>query len=70
MGIKGNTVIGATGTDDYASRTINLATGAVEEGGAQVRPADIHATVLQAMGLSYDHISNQSPKVIDAMLKG
>jgi uncharacterized protein (DUF1501 family) len=70
MGIKGNTVIGATGTDDYASRSINLATGAVEDGGTPVRPADIHATVLQAMGLSYDHISNQSPKVIDAMLKG
>ncbi len=70
MGIKGNQVIGATGMDDYASRTINLSTGAVEDGGAPMRPADIHATVLQAMGLSYDHISNQSPQVIDAMLKG
>lgn len=70
MGIAGNKVIGATGVDDYASRAINLATGEVEEGGSPIRPADIHATVLEAMGLGYDHISNQSPKIIDAMLKG
>ncbi len=70
MGIRGNTVIGATSTDTYASSTVNLSTGEVDLGGAPVRPADIHATVLQAMGLSYDHISNQSPRIIDAMLKG
>jgi len=70
MGIKGNQVIGATGADDYASRTINLSTGAVEDGGVPLRPSDIHATVLHAMGLSYDHISNQSPNVVDAMLTG
>lgn len=69
MGIKGNTVIGATGADDYTSRTINLSTGVVEDGGAPVRPADIHATLLQSMGLDYEHISNQSPRIIDAMLK-
>ncbi|MFP6683943.1 MAG: hypothetical protein VB934_04490 [Polyangiaceae bacterium] len=33
------------------------------------RPPDVHATVLKAMGLGSEHISNQDPKIIEAMLK-
>jgi hypothetical protein len=29
----------------------------------------VHATVLKAMGLGAEHISNQDPKIIETMLK-
>ena len=50
---------------------MNLATGLPDdEMGHQVRPSDIHATLLSAAGLCYNHITNQDPKVISAILKG
>jgi hypothetical protein len=49
---------------------VNPQTGAPDdEFGHVVKPSDIHATLLHAAGLCYDHISNQDPKLIDAMLK-
>jgi uncharacterized protein (DUF1501 family) len=68
-GIKGNTIVGATTDDTYAAQPVNLADGTVDEGGVVVRPADVHATVCQALGLTHEHISNQEPKIIEAMLK-
>ena len=67
-GIRGNNTIGATTDTQYAGRPVDLASGAPNDAGHLVRPADIHATVLQAMGLSYDHIENQQPKIVEAML--
>jgi len=72
-GLKGNTVIGATQEPNMAVSKVHLDTGAAvpdsDEAGVILRPADIHATVLSSMGLSYDHIANQSPQVVQAMLK-
>ena len=69
-GIKGNSVVGATKDSNYDVRPINLETGAPDdEMGTIIRPSDVHATLLSAAGLPYDHISNQSPKLIKAMLK-
>jgi hypothetical protein len=70
-GVKGNQVIGATKDTNYDARPVNLQTGAPDdEMGDLVRPPEVHASVLAAAGLPYDHISNQSPKLIKAMLKG
>lgn len=69
-GIRGNTLIGATEDAQYGTQPIDPATGAVDLSGSGVivRPPDVHATVLKALGLGYDHIDNQSPVVLDAML--
>ena len=72
-GIKGNTVIGATQEPNMAVSKVRLSDGVAvsddDAAGVILRPADIHATVLDSMGLSYDHIANQSPQLVPAMLK-
>ncbi len=69
-GVRGNSVIGATRDANYDSLPINLVTGAPDdEMGVLIKPSDVHATLLTAAGLPYDHISNQDPKIIKAMLK-
>lgn len=69
-GIKGNQVIGATKDSNYDVRPVNLATGIPDdEMGVILRPSDVHATILEAAGLPHDHITNQSPKIVQAMLK-
>jgi uncharacterized protein (DUF1501 family) len=71
-GIKGNVVIGATKEPNMGVSKIDVVTGKTvaedDDSGVIVRPADVHATLLESMGLSHDHISNQSPKIIDALL--
>jgi hypothetical protein len=69
-GIAGGKVIGATSDDTFSGQPIDPATGAVDPDGVPVRPADVHATILTAMGLGIEHISNQDPVIIDAMLAG
>ncbi len=66
-GLRGNLVIGATDDAAYARQTIDLATGRVDPAGVSIRPPDVHATILAAAGLPYDHIANQSPRIIEAM---
>jgi uncharacterized protein (DUF1501 family) len=69
-GIQGNLVVGATSDQNMAVRKMNLATGTPDdEAGALIRPSDVHATVLQSMGLPYDHLSNQTPQIITKILK-
>lgn len=69
-GIKGNLAVGATNDTNYDARPMNLETGAPDDAmGEIIRPSDVHATVLASAGLPYDHISNQSPKIIKALLK-
>jgi len=69
-GIRGNTVIGGTDDTKMGVQAVNPATGEVDElDGVYVRPADIHATLLQAAGVSWDHLSNQDPVILDRMLK-
>jgi len=71
-GIQGNQVIGGTRDLDYRFKEVDVQTGeAIDQDGAGriLGPPDLHATVLESMGLSYDHISNQSPVVVDRMLK-
>ncbi len=69
-GIKGNLAVGATKDTNYDSRPIDLDTGIPnDDGGHLLHPQDVHATILHAAGLPYDHISNQSPKIIKAILK-
>lgn len=71
QGIKGNLAVGGNKETTYDARPMNLDTGAPDdEMGHQVRPSDIHATLLSAAGLCYNHITNQDPKVISAILKG
>jgi uncharacterized protein (DUF1501 family) len=68
-GIKGNQIIGATSDKDMVVRNVNPTTGKPDDAaGIQLRPADIHATLLHSMGLSYDHLSNQAPQLLSAIL--
>jgi uncharacterized protein (DUF1501 family) len=68
-GIKGNQVFGATSDTALAVRNVDPTTGKPDDAaGIQLRPADIHATLLHSMGLSYDHLSNQSPHLLSAIL--
>ncbi|APR84771.1 Tat (Twin-arginine translocation) pathway signal sequence domain protein [Minicystis rosea] len=70
QGIKGNLSVGGNRDSNYDSRPMNLSTGAPDDDfGTIVKPSDVHATVLHAAGLPYDHISNQSPQLIKAILK-
>lgn len=67
-GIKGNTVFGASSDTGMQVQKWNFGTGALDPtGGTLIRPADVHATLLDSMGLSYSHLSNQSPRVISAI---
>ncbi|RME01897.1 MAG: DUF1501 domain-containing protein [Deltaproteobacteria bacterium] len=67
-GIAGNRVIGAT-DDTFFLQPIDPATGVPDERGVRIRPPDIHATLLAALGLPHDHIANQDPVRIEAMLR-
>lgn len=67
-GVKGNTVFGASSNTGMSTQKWNFATGALDAAsGAVIRPADVHATLLDSMGLSYSHLSNQSPRLISAI---
>jgi hypothetical protein len=67
-GIRGGRVLGGTG-NNLEFKGMDLTTGHVQEtGGYVVRPPDVHATVLEAIGLSYENLSNQNPEIIKAML--
>jgi uncharacterized protein (DUF1501 family) len=67
-GIKGNTVFGASSNTGMTTQKWNFTTGALDAAGGQlIRPADVHATLLDSMGLSYAHLSNQTPRVIAAV---
>jgi uncharacterized protein (DUF1501 family) len=81
-GIKGNQIIGATSAspDDTSAgaasapgmvaRNVDFSTGKPDDkNGLTLRPQDIHATVLTSMGLPYDQLLNQSPRIIKALLK-
>lgn len=69
-GIKGNTVFGASSNTGMTYQKWNFATGALDAAnGNVIRPADVHATLLDSMGLSYSHLSNQTPKVIASIKK-
>lgn len=67
-GIRGNLAFGAASENGMQTQKWNFATGALDPtGGAVIRPADVHATLLDSMGLGYSHLSNQSPRVISAI---
>ncbi len=69
-GLRPNVVVGGTTDKAMAVRKVNLVTGAPDDaGGALLKPSDVHATVLKSMGLSADHLSNQSPQVVQALLR-
>ena len=69
-GIKGG-LIGGTADADFSSLGIDLNSGAAQQtlgSGYTVRPPDVHATFLQAAGLGYTNLSNQTPVIIPAAL--
>ena len=67
-GIKGNLVFGASSNTGMTVQKWNFANGALDPAaGAVIRPADVHATLLDSMGLSYSHLSNQTPRIISAI---
>lgn len=67
-GIRGNRVFGASSNSGMGTQKWNFASGAVDAAnGSLIRPADVHATLLDSMGLSYSHLSNQTPQVITAI---
>ncbi|MSQ83667.1 MAG: DUF1501 domain-containing protein [Myxococcales bacterium] len=68
-GIAGNRVIGATSDAQYGAQPIHLLTGQLDSNGTVVRPTDVHATLLKAAGLAYTHLTNVSPKIVQAALK-
>ena len=71
-GIVGDRVIGATSDQKMAVMPINPATGETTDeadpAGKVIRPADVHATLLESMGLSRGHLDNVTPQVIDALI--
>jgi hypothetical protein len=68
-GIKGNQVIGSTNDLNYGARPTDLTTGASDdEMGTVLRPPDVHRTILNAVGMPYEHISNQDPVLIPALI--
>lgn len=69
-GIKGGLVVGASSDQGMVARNLDMKTGAPDDAnGAPLRPQDVHATLLQSMGLPYDNLSNQSPVLVEALLK-
>lgn len=60
-GIQGNQVVGATSETGMTALPLD---------GNPLRPADLHATLLKSMGLTWDHLFNQSPRLVPAILKG
>jgi uncharacterized protein (DUF1501 family) len=68
-GIKGNVVLGATSDAAMVARLVDLPTGIPGDEGQPLRPADIHATLLQSMGLSWAHLQNQTPQLLQAALR-
>ena len=70
QGIAGNQVIGANDPTSYEALPFDFDSQQPASGSelSPIRPADVHATVCQAMNISYEHISNNEPKLIDKML--
>jgi uncharacterized protein (DUF1501 family) len=67
-GIKGNTVFGASSNQGMGVQKWNFVTGALDPAaGHLIRPADVHATLLDSMGLGTGHLSNQGPRLIRAI---
>ncbi len=66
-GLKGNMVFGASSDVSMGVMKWNLANGA--PGNTVIRPPDVHATILDSMGLSYQHLSNTTPQLIAALKK-
>ena len=67
-GIKGNTVFGASSNQGMGVQKWNFTSGAMDAGaGKVIRPVDVHATLLDSMGLAYSHLSNNSPALIRAI---
>ncbi|MDP6944518.1 MAG: DUF1501 domain-containing protein, partial [Myxococcota bacterium] len=64
-GIKSGTVFGKT-DDTYTRTTVDPATG--DPGDTLIRPPDLHATIFEAAGLPWEHLSNQSPVVMEGIL--
>jgi uncharacterized protein (DUF1501 family) len=67
-GIRGNTQVGATSDVGMAAQKIDFGTGLVSAAGHPLRPADINATLLHGLGLSWEHLSNQEPRLVEALL--
>lgn len=57
------------GTDDFAmvAENIDPVTGLVDPTGIPVRPEDVHATLLDIMGLTYEHLRQEAAILIDAI---
>jgi uncharacterized protein (DUF1501 family) len=68
-GLRGGLVIGGTTDTQMAARGVNFATGAADDAGAKLRPADIHATLLQSMGFSTEPLANQTPQLLTTLLR-
>ena len=69
-GITGNTVFGTSSDLGMGTQKFNFMTGAKDDtNGNLIRPSDIHTTLLTSMGLSSSHLANQSPKLINKLIK-
>lgn len=69
-GLKGGTVFGASTDAGMQVQKFDFASGAVDAAnGTLIRPSDVHATLLQSMGLGYGHLSNTTPRTIGRLLK-
>ena len=66
--IRGNFVMGATDNVQMQAQPIDPSTGRPDQTGIIIRPPDIHRTLLEAMGLPYDNLENQSPRRLSAVL--
>jgi hypothetical protein len=67
-GLKKGVVIGGTSNKGMDALPLDLASGKPDDAGVNLRPQDVHATLLKSMGISYDQLSNQSPREIGSLL--
>jgi uncharacterized protein (DUF1501 family) len=68
-GIRGNVVFGASSEVGMGVSKWNLRTGALDPAGVTVKPAHVHATLLNSMGLGWGHLCNQGAKLLEPLLK-
>ena len=43
-------------------------TGHVDPSGVPLRPEDLHATLLEIMGLEYEHLRQEAPSLLHALM--
>ena len=68
LNIRGNQVIGASGDEDYRVVPFDFDAQAPAATGTAIRPADVHRTLCEAMGIGFEHLADVDPRLLTNML--